>query len=81
LLADNLSERLPVIWRPCEDKLLRALDFSFLENQPDAAQLLRLIEQESDRLCPWFGSTPTTPVSKLQRKFDRVGLMLRCDLD
>ena len=70
-----------MIWRPCEDKLLRALHFGFLENQPDAAQFLRFIEEESDRLCPWLGSTPTTPVVKLQRKFDWEGLILRRDLD
>jgi hypothetical protein len=70
-----------MIWRPCQDKPLRALDFDFLKNQPDAAQLLRLIEQKSNRLNPWLGSTPTPPVSRLQGKFNWVGLMLRCDLD
>jgi hypothetical protein len=42
---------------------------------------LGFIEQESDDLCARLSSAPTAPLSKLQGKFDRVGLILRCDLD
>ena len=81
LLTNNFLEGAPAIRRPSQGELLRALDFSFLENQPDTFQLLRLVEQEADDLGSGLGSPPAPSLSWLQRKLDRTGFVFRCNLD
>ena len=45
LLAHNFSKRVSAIRRPSQDKLLGTRYLGFLENERDASELLRLIEE------------------------------------
>jgi len=50
LLAHNFSKRVSAIRRPSQDKLLGTRCLGFLENERDATEPLRVIEEQPDRL-------------------------------
>ena len=81
LLANNSSEGTPAIRRPSQGELLCALGFGFLEIQPDTFQLLRLVEQKSDDLGSGLSSAPAACHAELQRTFNRMRFIFRCNLD
>ena len=72
LLANDFSKRMSVIRRPSQDKLLGALDFGLLENQPDTFQLLRVVEQESNDLGSGLSRAPAASLAELQRTLDGI---------
>jgi hypothetical protein len=59
LLAHNFSKRVSAIRRPPQDKLLGTRCRGFFENEGDASELLRLIEEQPDRLSSGTSCTPT----------------------
>jgi hypothetical protein len=59
---------------------LCALGFGFFEN-PNAFELLWQVEQQSDALRSSLSSTPAPRLPELQRTFNGVGFIFRCDFD
>jgi hypothetical protein len=54
-----------VVRRPSQHELLCALDFGFLKDQPDAFQLLRVVEQKADSLRSRLGRAPVPSLTEL----------------
>ena len=81
LLADDLVVGPPAVARPPQDKLLRPRRVGFEKWQPDAAEPLRPIEPQADRLLTGLRSPATHVESGQQRSFDRIGRIVRGDLD
>src|SRR6266545_5248098 len=59
LLAEDFLKRPPAIRRPAQDELLCARGLGFDEQQPDAPEPLRLLEDESDSLLSGLCGPPT----------------------
>ena len=57
-LANNLSLRSAVRWRPPKREFLRSLDGGFLKMKLDAAVGNRVIKDEPNPLFPWSRGTP-----------------------
>jgi len=70
LLAYDLSERLPAIWRPAQDELLCTLSNVLDELQPDSPESLGMREEKPDRLLCWRCSTPPSASTRKQRGLD-----------
>jgi len=79
LLAYDLSERLPTIWRPAQDELLCTLSDVLDKLQPDSPQPLRMGEEKPDRLLPWRCSTPPRASTRKQRGLDGMCGIFRGD--
>jgi hypothetical protein len=58
LLPYNFPERTSTVWRPPQNELLRAFCILFLEDQRNASEALRLIEDEADCLSSRTSRTP-----------------------
>ena len=66
---------------PRESELLRSLCLVLLEDEVDAADPLRLVEEDPDRLRSRFRRPPAVPAAGDQRGLDRVAGVLGRDLD
>src|SRR6266446_4354485 len=81
LLAHDFSKRASAVRRPPQDELLGALYRGFFEDERDACESLRLIEDQPDGLSAGIGGTPAPHFSWDQCRLDRIILFFRCDLD
>jgi hypothetical protein len=72
LLAEDLAERPSAVRRPAQHKPLRARRVPLDEESPHAAQPLRSVEDEPDRLLARLRGPPPGFLSGLERELDRV---------
>jgi len=81
LLAADFPERPPTIRRPGQGELLRPHEVRFDEEQPDAPQPFRRIEDQPDGLLSRLCGSPTGFCSGHQRRLDGMRSILRSDFD
>src|SRR6266480_1612191 len=81
LLTDNFSKRAPAVRRPSQNELLRTGCFVFLKNECYASQLLRMVEDQPNRLSSRDGRAPTPSFSWYQRSLYWEIFLFRRDLD
>jgi hypothetical protein len=73
-LPHDLVKRPAVVRRPPHDELLRAFRLCFHEAQPDAAELLRLVEDQPDRLLARLSGAPAQAfLAAGESQFNRLG--------
>src|SRR5689334_10174951 len=71
LLADYLPRLSVRTRRPAETELLRPVELSLEEFEPDSTKHPRLVENQADALLALFGCPPAGPAAKNQRVLDR----------
>ena len=81
MLADDFPKRIPAIGRPAQDELLRPLDFLFFKDKRYLFQLLRLVENQPNRLGSRFCGAPPPQLSRNEGRLDRIAFLLRGDLN
>jgi serine/threonine-protein kinase len=81
LLAHHLARRPVTLGEPPHDELLRAVRIGLFEDQPDAGDALRVVEDDPDELLARRRGAPARAVARHQRRLDRPAGVLRCDLD
>src|ERR1700740_2251050 len=75
LLPHNFTKTFVILRRPAQNELLSTVTFSFVENQVNAPDLLRLAEDKADCLDSRAGGTPSLPASDRKGSFDRIGIV------